>query len=700
MEISQKQIFNLWDTNGRRSDILEALHIYLSIIKEMCDEGSFDEWASYPTSLTQLSFYKKAIERSPDVFKTHPQFDNFVSETKMAFDEFHNFSTLKIKLQNNNQLMSILDKAIEQRARHYTSNLVRFGLTNEDRKISPCGQIFLKKKTNKDILETFLPLNDVNIIFLRQMMKLKIFTKNIDGKRYYYSPFFAALFLVFRLGNLSKQFFCQFVQGLNPYKFNYESVNDLLKKDIDEIVEDIVDVDIKTPVLFSLDQKISIGDFNFYIKNRKSTSVQKCYYEFYDALYKFKLNNNNENYEKLKNVYFADKDKIKKAFCLGKNIFDFGVYGTYSLSEFLLNNVDNIFLKFDNLNSTFYEYYEKSKYVDQIYEYSDTTRRALSATGIFKFKPSVSLINEKLIKILFSKTRFEKLLFGAMTEEQYLKYEKGDKSIYGNNISFIEILEYSEKDVLNILELLQQEYKTDNADSIKAEIETRTSHQFLRYINENYPKEKVINLLKLVSDRNNDLQLKQIVSETASVPTIYEYLVGIAWYYILDKDFDLYASYNLTLNGDFEPEMHAGGGIGDIIINYRDKCIMVEATLMSNSGQRRSEREPVLRHSLNNKAENLNRETFTFFVADDLDFNTINIWRAVAAVPLRSTNGSLMDVSGVIIMPFKNSQIIEILENDIPKEKIFNEVKESFKKVPKITDKNWHQEIMNKINEV
>lgn len=61
MEVSEKQIFNLWDTNGRRSDILNALSIYLNIIKEMKDEGDFDRWAAFPDSLTQLSFYQKAI---------------------------------------------------------------------------------------------------------------------------------------------------------------------------------------------------------------------------------------------------------------------------------------------------------------------------------------------------------------------------------------------------------------------------------------------------------------------------------------------------------------------------------------------------------------------------------------------------------------------------------------------------------------
>lgn len=55
---------------------------------------------------------------------------------------------------------------------------------------------------------------------------------------------------------------------------------------------------------------------------------------------------------------------------------------------------------------------------------------------------------------------------------------------------------------------------------------------------------------------------------------------------------------------------------------------MLEVTLMNKSAQKRGEWEPVLRHSLNNKAEHMEIDTLTFFVTDELDYNTINIWRS------------------------------------------------------------------------
>lgn len=38
MEIKKDQIFNLWDTNGRRHDVLNALQIYLEILAGLKEE--------------------------------------------------------------------------------------------------------------------------------------------------------------------------------------------------------------------------------------------------------------------------------------------------------------------------------------------------------------------------------------------------------------------------------------------------------------------------------------------------------------------------------------------------------------------------------------------------------------------------------------------------------------------------------------
>ena len=696
MEIKEKQIFNLWDTNGRRSDILNALSIYLNILKEMNDEGGFDNWAPFPNSLTQLSFYQRAIEQSPEVFKEHPQFDNFVEVLGIDFSETLNKNKLSKLLLNNKSMLKTLNQAIEQRARHYTSNLVRFGFTSNNRAITPAGQAFINGRIRRDQIEEFLPFNDINILFLRQLMKLKIFTKENNGIRKYYSPFFVSLYLLIDDTTINKSDFVNIVQGINPYNNIIEYKQLLLERNYNKIVNLINSFDITVPTIFMMPSIIKKETFNSYIKNRKSGDALNCYYSFYEVLYEYKKNNNLETYKRLKTVYMSNKEKIKKAFCLGKNIFDFGTNGVYNKETFEENNKENPFLVTKNINKTFYEFYERSKFIDSLYEYSDTTMRALGATGLFRFKPNVMLSYRKLFSIIFSKIYLPDYFFGEMDEEEYEKYESIDSNYFGSNISISEILQYKETDLEDIISKLAHEYGSSDSEVIKDKIESKMSDDFKAFIEENYPSKKIAELLSLFSNRKNDSKIKELVNPSATVPTIYEYVVGIAWYYISNKDFDLYNSFNMTLNADYEPEMHATGGEGDITINYIDKTILIEASLMNKSAQKRGEWEPVLRHSLNNKAQHLDVDSYTFFIADELDFNTINIWRAVAAAPLRATINDT-NVNGVIIMPFNNANIIYFLNNKVSNVKIINTVKESFMKVPKITEVDWFDQIINSL---
>lgn len=697
MEVAEKQIFNLWDTNGRRSDVLNALSIYLNILKEMKEEGTFDQWGAFPESLTQFSFYQKAIEQSPEVFKTHPQFDNLVDTLGLNVQSYITKNQFNRLIKNNPSLLETLDKAIEQRARHYTSNLVRFGFASEKRIITQAGQTYLNGKTDRDSLEEILPLNDTNLILLRQLMKLRIFSKNIDGNRRYYSPFYASLYLLLNNDTMDRDDFISIVQGLNPYIASESLINVFKSNDINAILSQVIDIQINTPIEFLLPEIVSEKCFNEKIKNRKSGSAVDCYYCFYKALSNYRENPNDITYDSLKHEYLNNKDKIKKAFCLGKNLFDFGTNGIYDHNTFLDHNKDNPFLTSTNFNSFFYECYEKSKYIDQISEYSDTTARILSASGLFRFKPSVCITNKSLYKSLFQNVDIAGSIFGIVSEEEYKKYEKEDNSIFGSSETIVEILNYSSDDISIVQNQLKCEFGTNVGIDIKTQIETKVSTDFKAYIESNYPKEKIIRILEMFSDRSNDSRIKNEVNPAATVPTIYEYIVGIAWYYISEKNFDLHSSFNMTLNADFEPEMHAGGGMGDLLINYPNMSVMLEVTLMNSSAQKRGEWEPVLRHSLNNKAEHMEEDTFTFFIANELDYNTINIWRAVAAAPLKSTNGNETEINGVVIMPFTNANIIRFLEQGINSTTIIHKVKESFDKVPKITESDWHSQIINNL---
>lgn len=700
MVIEENHVFNLMDTNGRRKDVLNALKIYLEILEDLKKSHSFDRWESYPKSLTQFLFYQKAIERSKEVFKKHDGYDKFLNLIGKDYDLFIRKDKEWIE-ENESRFEKVLDEAIEARARHYTSNLVKMGFTDGKRNITDVGYSYMRGNVSKDPLEEFLPLDNINIILLRQLLKLKIFSTPADGKRQYYAPFVMALLVLLRENAVDQYTFEIIVQGLNPY--SSKGLKDKVcngTATLAEIEAEISNVTVNVPDIISSKDDIDFNTFKAVFKNRKSNfSQQVKYYDFFVTLRNFRDNKTESNYKKLVECLDSNFPMLNKAFGYGKNVLNIGKRGSrYNLERFLQSNSKNPLLIDENYVDNFYIAFTRSKWIDSIREYSDTTIRLLGATGLFRFKPTPDLPYKEILSAIFDVSDLRKRVFGEMSEEEYMEYENCENSYFGKNTSVVELFNYSQSDTVKISEKIR--LLTGAGDTVDAKniLLNQKSNEFAAYIADKYPKEKIIELLPLFSDRSKDSQIQSEVNDSATVPTIYEYIIGIAWYYISNQEFDLYSSLNLTLNADFEPIIHAGGGEGDIVIDYSDITTMLEVTLMNKQAQKRGEWEPVLRHSLNLKAANEAKETITFFIADELDYNTINIWRAVAAVLLESTDTHTM-VDGVVIMPFTNREILEFLERNVYYKDIVRIVKESFSKIQRISDMEWHEEIISNIEQ-
>lgn len=247
MIVESNQIFNLMDTNGRRSDVLNALKIYLEILEELKEVYPTESWGTYPDSLSQFLFYEKALEKSKDVFKIHSNYDNFISELG---DDYQTFIDRDGQWIENNiaKFAKVLDEAIEKRARHYTSNLVKMGFTDSNRSITEAGYSYLRGSVIRDDLEEILPLDNVNIVLLRQLSKLKIFSSSREGKRQYYSPFILALVLLLDEKTIEEHTFEIIVQGLSPY--SSDEVKEAIRSNsigVDELEASIRDLDISIP---------------------------------------------------------------------------------------------------------------------------------------------------------------------------------------------------------------------------------------------------------------------------------------------------------------------------------------------------------------------------------------------------------------------------------------------------------------------
>lgn len=688
---NEKQIFNLMDTNGRRNDVINALQGYLSILSDLNGE-----WDNLPNSLSQYLFYKKAIELSPDVFVTHNPYDNLQAEINRN-PEFK--SAIKNNdltwIQNNQdsyrELLGKFDQGIEDRARHYTSNLVKLGLTTQKREITNVGQLLLDKiELKKDELEKLLPVDNINIIYLRQLLKLRIY--DAQGQKFY-SPFLFAIYILLLKNRISENEFFELVQGLSPY-FDFREIESYVDSYKEGDVVENINVEIPNEIGSSL---INEPIFKKYFKNQKSSAAIDIYMAFYNILYKFNNERSTARLNELLQYYEDNKPMLNKAFGCGKNIFAVRNGERPTPEEFIRKN-KKIFES--TLNKYLYTQFKLSKHLDQIREYSDTTKRIFRATGIISFDNGyVELAYKELCKHIFEEQSLHRRIHGQSND--YVEYETEYDSYFCSITSLAEILLHSNEELIRIINSVKEEFGISNIEQITEIVTANRRREFAEFITEKYPLEKVKELLGLFSDRSNDSRLKEYVSTDATVPTIYEFIIGIAWYYFAGKRINLLSSYNLTLSANFEPLVHAGGGQGDIVIYEEDKVVMLEATLMNSSSQKRGEWEPVLRHSVNLKVkEEVNgtqRQVTTFFIADEFDANTINIWKAVAAVPMQSSVDRESYTDNVVIMPINSSELSALTDKSDNYDKIIDDVHSLFEVEKNNFDLNWRDDFIRKI---
>lgn len=709
MKIKSGQIFNLMDTNGRRNDVINALQGYLTILDDLQNSQKM-KWAAIPESLAQYEFYRRAIELSPEVFEKHEPYDRLVEELKKHSDfkdatENSNIEWIQQNLLSYQSLLYQFDKGIEDRARHYTSTLVKLGFTDKDREASPAGKLLLNPQAlKKDELEAMFPIDGVNVIYLRQLLKLKLFD---SAEEKYYSPFCMAIYALLKENRLSENVFFELVQGMTPYSNIGDSAIEKYVHDYQE-GDVVADLAIDIPPELRASSKLSKEIFRKHYKNRKSKTAVEIYWEYYSLLFDCISNLTDLSIDMLLSYYEANRQMLNKAFGKGQNIFAQKKGIRPSPSEFVEQYESLVSSGTTKLNAYLYQQFMLSKALDQIKEYSDTTKRIFNATGIIRFDNGyVELAYKELCSCIFDLSLIRSMIFGNIKKEphhnysSYKKYEIGVDSYFCAATSLSQILNYQEAENNRVKNNIQKEFPDTAFEKIPAIVSDRRKKEFRDFIAATYPAARVIDILTLFTDRSNDKKIKELVSENATVPTIYEYIVGIAWYYFSGQRIDLLSSFNLTLSANFEPLVHAGGGQGDIVIYEADKVVMLEATLMNANSQKRGEWEPVLRHSINLKVEEETADTgrivTTFFIADSFDCNTINIWKAVATVPLQSSTRKDKFTDNVVIMPVSTIELIHLMVKSADYDKIIDKVHTLFEADKVNFNLGWRDSFMKDI---
>lgn len=221
--------------------------------------------------------------------------------------------------------------------------------------------------------------------------------------------------------------------------------------------------------------------------------------------------------------------------------------------------------------------------------------------------------------------------------------------------------------------------ETDNdGGGIKAFLKSQRYSRFSAMLHRKFPVETVMNILAMVEDRANDNEVKKLVTDNADLPTIFEYVVGLAWYYVSGEKGDVLEYMNLSLGSDFLPKTHAGGGEADIVWQYDGKqpyygrhTLLIEVTLAEKDSQRRMEMEPVSRHLGDYLiAHPSEAESYCTFVTTNLDYNVISDFRGKKTQIYYNRNNCQEYVKGLKIIPIDTRMLRRLLEKSIRYESV------------------------------
>ena len=69
-------------------------------------------------------------------------------------------------------------------------------------------------------------------------------------------------------------------------------------------------------------------------------------------------------------------------------------------------------------------------------------------------------------------------------------------------------------------------------------------------------------------EKRDDKRIEELVTDEAAIPTIFEYILGIIWYKVSERQGNILDFMKLSLEANLLPKTHAAGGYADIIYEY------------------------------------------------------------------------------------------------------------------------------------
>lgn len=557
----------------------------------------------------------------------------------------------------------IIDKTLDKDARVKTSSLSDLGLTTEDRKITNVGEYILTsyKEESLDVSKNIFNISEDSFMYLKQFLKFQTY-ENFKVK-----PFLVLLYLCTKFpSGISLEYF-KYLVPLCATKNDVLEVEKYIKENknyLGFIYKKVYESEmtLKVKKILSQYRDLTEEEKLSLFPHGKGPSYVKPILNLYDQLTKYKtLSNLDEKYKLLANLNLKAL-KPRSLTIIKKNIF--GEDNNFTVSGKNKEKIINCFEKTPLFNSNnllfeLYFLYTVSSYLANLIEYNDLNIRYFKLTDIFIISDE-KIELDILPKFYFSKVSEQLLDVEILAKEKYRTFLEKDiefKNIYpflNFDISSVK------KEIIKVYPQLTEE---NFDEKIKDIIMEQKERKFRELVDKKFSREKVVELLNAIQI-NDEKFLKNYGFET-NIPTILEYLVGISWFLISNKEGRLYDIFNLKLDSNSYPIRFASGGQADLIYKYSDgHDVLLEVTMSDKDGQRKLELEPVPRHLGRYKMFN-NENSYVVFIAKDLDPNVLVSFRAMKNLPYYDPNNTSRFVNGLKIIPLSIKNLISILEKEI-----------------------------------
>ena len=614
----------------------------------------------------------------------------------LLLDEFYNEVIKESSWNWNNELQEkyydfMKDRAFltgeakrkDKDAREKTSGLVDIGLITEDRLITDAGRELLKITSSGDFeTNNVFNINRDSFIYLKQLLKTSI---DVSGS--IVRPFIAVIKCLTELEFLSYDEFTYFVPLIRDDESAKQIISDInLYREGKILPEEIIHKRLMQMENYKLAQEEFIAsdvDENLIClvgMNRKSRNYDKPYYKLYENLKKVFLDGENI-YESLLN---SAKNINQKPGTLWRSL----LFKTTNIGVVRKNGKSSIhkqcpFINCKNeteLKEVFFKYLHVFKAMATLSDYFDLNRRYFNITDTLIFE-------DRMIKL----DMIPKYYFKEIIDVLYTETFSRDNNLR-SDVQLETISEAFKLDISKVYAALSK----DLGITIKSPGQAATYVNDERYRRFNTLIDKKFNdsvLIELLNcfEKRDDKRIEEIVTDEAAIPTIFEYILGIIWYKVSERQGNILDFMKLSLEANLLPKTHAAGGYADIIYEY-EACtfypkhsLLLEATLADGNNQRRMEMEPVSRHLGDYRIRFNNPFDYSLFVSTYLDKNVISDFRYRKIIPYTRDEET---ITGMKIISMDTDSLKKIIENKV-RYKYLYEVFDKYHEMPLETI-DWH----------